>query len=193
MSAPALKPMSVEEYLRSEELSDIKREYVGGFVYPLHGATRAQAGASREHVRICVNIVQALDNTALSQGCLTYLSDMRLRVEGADNFYYPDVMLVCKPDTSQTGIVFETAPCLLVEVLSKSTARNDRLAKHAAYTAIPSLQTYLIVEQTKRKVYVYERTGTGWTSSELTRQGSVSISCLDTTLTLDQIYRALPI
>ena len=48
-------------------------------------------------------------------------------------------------------------PCLLVEVLSKSTARIDRLAKQVAYTALSSLQTYLIVEQTKRKGCVYQR------------------------------------
>lgn len=38
MSAPSLKPMSVEDYLHSEEASAFKRE----FVYPLHGGTRAQ-------------------------------------------------------------------------------------------------------------------------------------------------------
>ena len=60
MSAPTFKAMSVEEYLRTEELSPVKREYVGGFVYPLHGQTKAQAGASRTHVAITVNIVSAL-------------------------------------------------------------------------------------------------------------------------------------
>ncbi len=44
MSAPSLKPMSVEEYLRTEESNPYKREYVGGYVYPLYG-TRAQAPA----------------------------------------------------------------------------------------------------------------------------------------------------
>ena len=37
MSAPTLKPMSVEEYLRTEEAGPFRREYVGGFVYPLYG------------------------------------------------------------------------------------------------------------------------------------------------------------
>ena len=192
MSAPSLKPMSVEEYLRSEETSPHKREYVGGYVYPLHG-TRGQAGTSRGHVRITLNIVQALDAVALQMGCLTYASDMKLRVATLDNFYYPDVMVVCSQNNGDLGVTFETAPCLLVEVLSKSTARTDRLAKQVAYTALPSLQTYLIMEQTKRKVYVYQRTGEGWRSSELAGQGGIDLPCLGTALTLDQIYRALPI
>ncbi|CAM3283916.1 hypothetical protein DESA109040_06570 [Deinococcus saxicola] len=37
MTEAAFKAMSVEEYLRSEELSPHKREYAGGFVYSLHG------------------------------------------------------------------------------------------------------------------------------------------------------------
>ena len=50
--------MSVEESLRTEETSPYKREYVGGYVYPLHG-TRAQAGTSRGHVRITLNNVSS--------------------------------------------------------------------------------------------------------------------------------------
>ena len=41
MSEPAFQRMSVAEYLRTEPESPVKREYVDGFVYPLH----AQAGA----------------------------------------------------------------------------------------------------------------------------------------------------
>ena len=192
MSAPSLKPMSVEEYLRSEEISLYKREYVGGYVYPLHG-TRAQAGTSRGHMLISLNIFRALDPVALQKGYLVCNSDMKLRIERLDNFYYPDVMVVCGQSNDDLNATFETAPCMLVEVLSKSTARIDRLAKQVAYTELPSLQTYLIVEQTKRKVYVYQRTGQGWTSSELAGQGSIDLPCLEAALTLDQIYRALPI
>ena len=189
---PSLKPMSVEEYLRTEETSPYKREYMGGYVYPLHG-TRAQAGTSRGHVRITLNIVQALDAVALQMGYLTYASDMKLRTETLDNFYYPDVMVVCDQNNGDLGVAFKTAPCLLVEVLSKSTVRINCLAKQVAYTAPPGLQTYLIVKQTKHKGYVYQRTDDVWRSSELAGQGSIDLPCLGTTLTLDQIYRALPI
>lgn len=193
MSAPAFKPMSVEEYLRTEEASPYKREYVGGYVYPLHGSTRAQAGTSRGHVRIGLNIVRALDQAALERGCAVYASDTKLRVEGVDNFYYPDVMVVCGQGDGNLDAVYETNPCLLVEVMSKSTAKIDRTAKQVAYTGIPSLQTYLIVEQTKRKVIVYQRGADGWTPSELSGEGNIDLPYLGIVLTLDQIYRALPI
>lgn len=182
MSDPAFKRMSVEEYLRTEEHSPYKREYVGGFVYPLH----AHAGASRVHVRLSVNITAALHADALRAGCRLYQSDMKLALEGSSSFFYPDVMLVC--DQNSGNEYAETAPCLLVEVLSGSTASNDRVGKYALYTAIPTLQTYLIVEQTERRVYAYGRENGGWVLQELAGQGSVPIPCLSRVLTLEEIY-----
>lgn len=192
MSVPSLKPMGVEEYLRTEEQSAFKREYVGGYVYPLHG-TRAQAGTSRGHQLISLNIAFALRPAAQRSGCLLYASDMKLRIERLDNFYYPDVMVVCGQELGDLSATYETAPCLLVEVLSKGTAQTDRLAKQVAYTGIPTIQTYLIAEQTQRKVYVYQRAEDGWQHAELIGEGEVALPALSSTLTLDQIYGGLPL
>ena len=178
--------MSVEEYLRTEESSPFKREYVGGFVYPLHGATRAQAGTSKSHVTIAANIVYALTPASRRAGCRLSASDMKLRIGGSNAFYYPDVMVACGPDNGEA--YFETEPCLLVEVLSKGTASIDRHAKYQAYTALPSLQTYLIVEQTERRIYAYGRGSTSWELSELVGQGEIAVPCLNLSLSLDEIY-----
>jgi Uma2 family endonuclease len=191
MTALTLKPMSVEEYLRTEEASPVKREYVGGFVYPLHGATRAQAGASQKHTRIVRNIMASLEAAALRLDCRLHSSDMKLRIEGSRSFYYPDVMAVCGQPIPHD--YYETAPCLLNEVISPRTAQVDRQTKYAAYTALPSLHTYLIVEQAERRVYAYQRHGNGWRLEELASSGSVHLPCLEHTLTLDDIYADLSI
>lgn len=192
MSASTLKSMSVDEYLRTEESSPVKREYVGGFVYPLHGPTRAQAGTSQAHAEICGNIYVTLHGPAKAKSCRLYQSDMKLRIEGINTFYSPDVMAVCLGSRNPTA-TYETQPCLLVEVLLKSTAQNDRLGKYAAYTAIPSLQTYLIVEQQERRVYAYSRQGGAWTLAELASSGSVDVRCLGRRLSLDDIYADIPV
>lgn len=191
MSAPTLTPMSIEEYLRTEEASPVKREYVGGFVYPLYGATRAQAGASQAHTQIVRNLTVALDAAARRLGCRLHASDMKLRIEGSRSFYYPDVMVVCGQPIIND--YYETAPCLLVEVISPRTAQMDRQTKYAAYTALPSLQTYLIVEQAERRVYAYGRQQGTWQLSELASSGSVPLPCLDLTLSLDDLYADLSI
>ena len=56
MSAPILKPMSVEEDMRTEEQSPVKRECVGAHVFPLHGHARAQAGAGRTYAAITSSV-----------------------------------------------------------------------------------------------------------------------------------------
>lgn len=187
MSDPAFQRMSVEEYLRTEPDSPVKREYVNGFVYVLDNSegVRAQAGASAGHVGIAGNIFAFVRRPARRAGCRPAISDMKLWIEGARTFYYPDVMVACG---DQPDDYFETAPCLLVEVLSRRTAAIDRLAKYAAYTALPSLRTYLIVEQTERRVYAYQRQGDAWNLTEYEGQGDVPLPCLGISLSLDEIY-----
>jgi len=182
--------MSEAEYLRSERESPYKREYVGGFVYPLH----AQAGASGEHVRISLRIAASLLPDADRQNCRLYQSDMQLYIPTASSYFYPDVMLVCGGE--QPGRYFETSPCLLVAVspedgLSGSTAHNDRRHKHAVYTAIPTLQTYLIVSQDERYAVEYQRSGEEWAMREHRGEGQVEVPCLGRSLSLDEVYRGV--
>jgi Uma2 family endonuclease len=189
MSDPAFQRMSVAEYLRSEPESPVKREYVDGFVYPLH----AQAGASKAHSRICANITEVLNPATRQMGCRLYQSNMKLRLNGSTTFFYPDVLVACGPDNPADD--FETEPRLLVEVLSPSTAANDRLGKFNVYTALPSLQTYLMVEHAERHIYAYEhayeRRGDAWALTELKGEGEIALPCLGRSLSLDEIYRAV--
>lgn len=177
--------MSEAEYMRSERESPYKREYVGGLVYPLH----AQTGASGEHGRISLRIAAALLPGADRQGCRLYQSDMQLYIPGASSYFYPDVMLVCGGE--QPGRYLETSPCLLVEVLSGSTAHNDRRHRHAVYTAIPTLQTYLIVSQDEQYVVEYQRGAGVWPMCEHRGEGQVDVPCLGRSLTLDEMYRGV--
>lgn len=182
MSDPAFKRMSVEEYLRTEPDSPVKREYVNGFVYPLHG----QAGVSDAHDSIVGNIFFRLYPLARARGCRAYTADMRVRSADGLSYFYPDTTVTCEPREDEA--YFKVAPCLLVEVLSRSTAHNDRNAKYHAYTALPSLQTYLIVEQRERRVYVYQREGERWQMMEYAGDGLIPLPCLGAELSLDEIY-----
>ena len=173
--------MSVEEYLRSEEANPVRREYVNGFVYPL-----AQAGTTDAHALITLNIVVALRPLARKKGCFTYASDMRVTTLDRSTYYYPDVLVTCEPRQDDDRV--KTAPCLLVEVLSASTAHTDHFAKYHAYTALPSLQLYLLVEPGERRVYAYERSGESWHKREYSGADSITLPFLDGELTLDAIY-----
>lgn len=188
MTQPAFQKMSVEEYLRTEVDSPVKREYVGGFVYAVDNSDGvwAQAGSSKSHAEVIMNVMQVVRPAARRQGCRAYASEIKLRIDAQQSFYSPDVMVVCGPENSDP--YSETAPCLLVEVLSSGTAHTDRHAKYAVYTALPSLQTYLIVDQYERRVYAYAREGASWTLTEYVGEGVIPLPCLGLELSLGEIY-----
>ena len=171
--------MGVEEYLAGELHSELRHEYIDGQVY-------AMTGASRAHGLIANALAFALTPAARRKGCQLFTSDMKLRLEmgGKTVFYYPDLLLSCDPQDRET--FFTRAPCLIVEVLSESTARIDRREKLLAYQGLPSLQTYLLLEQGVARAELYRRAN-GW-CVEYVEQGSIRIDCLDMDLALAEVY-----
>lgn len=182
-SQPAMtsRPMSLEEYFDFEASSEIKHEFVDGELY-------AFAGASRRHNRIAMNIYRhLLPQTA--PPCEIYANDVKLQA-ASNVVYYPDVMVTCDPDDDDELIV--RAPCLVVEVISPNTRTTDLREKLMIYRQIPSLRSYLIVQQDERRVTRHWRDEHGnWWWGEMTGSGSVPIDCLDTELSIDQIYEGV--
>lgn len=176
------QPLTFEEYLEFEADSAWKHELVGG---ELH----AFAGSSEEHNRVAMRIVAMLDGPASATGCRLFGSDMKLRVNDG-TVYYPDVMLVCNPDDNER--YFKTSPCLVVEVLSPSTAATDRREKRLAYHQLPSLRDYLVVSQERREVDHHYRDADGvWRVMTATGSAVLQLNCLDIELPLDQVYAGI--
>jgi Uma2 family endonuclease len=173
---------TVEEYLALDAaVGDARYEYVGGRIAMLAGATRA-------HVTITGNLYARLHRLTEAGYCGVYQSDLRLRVS-EDQYYYPDVMVACIPESSGDPME-ETAPVVIVEVLSETTTASDFGVKLAAYLGIPSLRMYLIVAQDERRVEVHSRRREGepWSHRIATAKDTIAIQALDGSITLDEIY-----
>lgn len=176
------KVYSIEEYLELEERSEVRHEYVEGVLYAL-------AGGSNRHNRIALNIASLLLGQSRSGPCRVYMSDMRL--DAGTVVYYPDVMVCCKELETENPTI-QRDPCLLVEVLSPSTAAKDRREKLLVYRQIPTLHAYLLVDQDVRHVERHFRDeGGDWQRSDIVNDGSVSIPCLESELTLEDIYEGI--
>lgn len=190
MTESALQKMSEAEYLRSEETSPYKREYVDGFTYALHGkdVVSAQAGALSKHGLIALNIATILHRPARQKGCKAYASDMRVRIgsQGHLHYYYPDIVVTCEQVADDARYL--QSPCFITEILSESTRNIDRREKLTDYTALPSLQGYLIVDTALRSVRLYTRDGEGWREDYAEGEGKLTIPCVDLTLTLADVY-----
>ena len=179
-TAKLLERVPLEEYLNGEKDSPIKHEYVHGHVY-------AMAGASDAHNRIVMNLSGQLYQTAERAGCQNYASDMKVRVNDYV-YYYPDFIVVCAADE---GDYTKENPCLIVEVLSRTTRATDLREKREAYLAMPTLRSYLLIDSERRSVTSYERGPEGWLERQFDNHGEVAFGCLSTSLSLDDIYRNL--
>jgi Uma2 family endonuclease len=84
-------------------------------------------------------------------------------------------------------------PSLIVEVTSPSSRATDRRAKLDAYQRLPSLRSYVIVEQRHRRVLAYSRDADGsWVREELNGSGTVALRALELVMTVDEIYDDVP-
>ncbi len=119
--------MSVQEYLDTEPLSEVKREYLDGVVV-------AMAGASDRHGLIVTGLAIALGPLARKAGCQLFIADMKVRVQALRGtyFYYPDLVLSCDAQDRESPY-YRSRPCLVVEVTSPNTERIDRREKLFAY------------------------------------------------------------
>ena len=154
-AAQQIRLITVEEYLADELQSKVKREYAGGYVY-------AMAGATNVHNTIAVTFLGILFSGLRGRQCQPFNSDTKVRVRVATHtrFYYPDGMVVCAPNPP--GDSFQDRPIILAEVISEATRRTDEGEKRDAYLTIPELSAYLLIETSSPRITVYHGTGNGF-------------------------------
>ena len=175
-------PISVEEYLEGEKLSEIRHEYVAGQVY-------AMAGASKNHERVSLNLASELLRHTRGGPCEVFKSDMKVFVNVLHNeaFYYPDIVVGCDPEDNDTH--FLNNPKLIIEVLSEDEKR-DRIEKFLIYQAIESLEEYAIVSQNpKRPEISIFRKSEGWTPGYKHTEGEFTLATIGYTGKVEELYR----
>lgn len=173
--------ISEQDYLDGEKASDVRYEYVDGQVF-------AMAGSSKRHNRIAGNFYRFF----LDRGdCEVYQSDIKVRLRHRKTYYYPDVVVICEEETDDE--YYLESPCLVVEVLSKSTYQKDYQEKLLAYQAIPSLKTYLIASQDEMSVDQFHKDeqGAWWVSHFKQADDVLGLDCPQMNLTLEEIYNGI--
>ncbi|MCF7969562.1 MAG: Uma2 family endonuclease [Methylococcaceae bacterium] len=173
---------TAEDYLAWEELQEEKHEYVGAEVF-------AMGGVRREHV-VAGNVFAALKQRLRGTPCQVYISDMKLRVEQVDAFFYPDVMVSCDKQDQQAE-QFLTVPSLIIEVLSDSTEAYDRGAKFAAYRQIDSLKEYVLIDIKARRVECFRRTAENDWLLHICEAAVCDLYAVETSIALSEIFEGL--
>ncbi len=101
------------------------------------------------HNRVASRIYRAFENYLEGKRCTAIADGTDLYLTQEDRLI-PDMMVVCDRDKIRRDGV-HGAPDLVVEVLSPSTARNDRMHKKAVYEA-SGVREYWLVDPENRTI-----------------------------------------
>ena len=117
----------------------------------INGEAYMMARPSVQHADIAYNITSIFKNYLKGKRCRAFGEvDVRL---SKDTNVVPDVIIVCNPDIVEDDGI-HGAPDLVVEILSKSTARRDRMEKLRLYERF-GVKEYWIVDPRGKSVEVY--------------------------------------
>lgn len=181
--------LTPEEYLAMERAAERKSEYYGGEMF-------AMSGVSRWHDRIAAQLLFLLSLHLRHKDCEVHTADLRVHVASAGLYTYPDASVVWgEPTFLDTNVDTLTNPVLLVEILSPSTERYDRVFKVHSYRTIPSLSECLLIAQDEHFVQLHRRLADStWSVIEARgRDASIELKSIGYTLCLEELYEtALP-
>lgn len=179
------KTYTTQEYFEFELGSAERHEYD-------NGELRLMTGGTPNHNRICRNLLIALELAFKEQPYETFVTDQRLWIPERNLYTYPDIMVLEKPIQLQerrTDTVMN--PCLIAEVLSKSTKDYDRSEKFLAYRTIETFQEYLLVNQYQIQVeHCLKTAANQWLLSEYTDpQVILNLNSVGLKLKIADIYK----
>jgi Uma2 family endonuclease len=186
MAIPQTLPsFTSEQYLALERQSEVRHEYLDGFVY-------AMAGESPEHSTICFNIAGLVHSQLRNGVCRGFSPNMKVRTDPSGLFAYPDLAVVCGApifhDDKRDVLVNPTA---IFEVLSPSTEAYDRGEKFLRYRrGIATLRDYILVHQSDAIVEHFIRNADGaWPGHTIEGiDATLNIPSIGCELSLAEIY-----
>jgi Uma2 family endonuclease len=149
MDSPVLARMTMEEFLALPETM-LRRELIYGEL------VEAMAAPELDHQDIVLNLAVLLRRIEKTHGGKAYISPVDVRL-ASDVMVQPDALWVapdgvCKPEGKKRLV---GAPDLIVEVLSLSTAIEDRKRKFALYESV-GVREYWLVDPRDRLMEVWQ-------------------------------------
>jgi Uma2 family endonuclease len=186
MSEPAIRGMTVDEFLGWEDGTDTRYELVGGFVV-------AMAPPAPAHGILAVRLGGLIDAALRSRRPCSAQSEAGIvRPDRDDTCYVADLAVTCEPLKAEDRLIRN--PILIVEVLSPSTAAFDRQAKVADYRRIPTVQEILLIDSASVFAEVLRRDGDRWITEIV--QGptaTLSLTSVPLTVAMAELYEGVPL
>jgi Uma2 family endonuclease len=183
--ADPIARITPDAYLEWEKAQPTKNEYFFGEVYAMVGTTDA-------HNVVAGNVFAALRTHLRSTRCRPFISDVKVRPQNAEVYFYPDVFVTCDPRDHESRSE-KSHPVLVVEVLSESTAGFDRGEKFAAYRQIEALNEYLLIDPERRTIELFRRGADGrWVLWDARGEAEFTLQSVNLTIQTSDVFDNLP-
>ena len=137
------------------------RDYADWPDYPrfelINGEAIEMGAPSEAHQAILMNLSIALGSFLRGKKCRAYAApfDVRINFDRADNtVVQPDLVVICDRSKVENGKHCLGVPDLIVEILSESNFRHDKIKKFNIYLNA-GVREYWIVDPDRRIVDVY--------------------------------------
>lgn len=175
--------LSVEDYIRQELQSERRHEYINGQLIE-------RPGEKDINNQIAGLFYIFFFMRLAPKGYQVYMNDVKVGMPDGNKYYYPDVFITREPRSEQNQYI-KYEPELIVEVISPSTHITDTVDKYIAYTTIPSLKYYVIVEPETVYVTLFSKNAEGrWEAMSYVKKSDViPLPHLDETLPLSEVYK----
>jgi Uma2 family endonuclease len=179
MSAPLTKPLGLADFLAWERGQDLRYEFDGVRIV-------AMTGGTVNHAAITDNVAISL-RQRLKPPCRAFTSNLKILAAGSVR--YPDVVVTCSPVAGTADII--PNPIVVFEVISPSTAVVDRMVKNQEYRATPSIQRYIMLEQTRIGATVFARVADNWGGTVFLGEAMLEMPELGMGIPLEEFYRGV--
>jgi Uma2 family endonuclease len=186
MAEPAIKRMTLEEFLRWDDGTDTRYELVDGF--PVAMAPPAEA-----HRILTLRLGSRIDAALTGRRpCNAQIEPGVVRPDRANSYYVPDLAVTCEPNEPGRQAMLD--PVLIVEILSPSTERSDRRLQMPVDQTIESVQEILLIDADSHHAEVYRRENNHW-GIELVRGGEATLffASIELRISMSELYEGIAI
>jgi Uma2 family endonuclease len=164
------------------------QEREGRFELERGRVVQQMTGGSRNHSILAARFIAAFSSRLDPAGWNVCTTDLAVEIDNSVRF--PDVLVERSGLDGQA--LSSSEPVVLVEILSPSSVLRDLKTKLGEYTALPSLQAYIVASQDEPIVWVWQRDAAQAFASDPTevngRSAQLTVDHLGVTIPLAELY-----
>ena len=163
--------------------SDVKYTYADYLTWPheerwelIEGIPYAMAAPTTRHQKVLRKLCTEIDLFLRGKDCEVYPAPFSVVLEqgqGEDTVVEPDLSIICDP-TKLDEKGCKGAPDFIIEILSPSTARHDRIVKFNKYLKA-GVKEYWIVDPELNAVHAFILRGNVYVATVYTEQDTLPI------------------